>query len=835
MPKVAHLYNYFKPEHYRLIIEPNLKKMAFSGKVTIVGSFIKSSTKLRLHAKDLVIHKVLVAEQELKFSVNSDNDELTIVLPRLQSEFIEITIHFKSKITKPMHGLYPSIGRDGGIVLATQFESHHAREVFPCIDEPQAKATFDLTLITPDKETVLANTPVKTSSSQGGLTTTEFETTPIMSTYLLAFAIGNIIANEATTKTGVVVRAWATPDQAAFTNFSLEVATKTLDFFNEYFEIPYPLDKCDLIALPDFASGAMENWGLITFRETCMLVDPANTSLATKQYVAMVVAHEVAHQWFGNLVTMEWWTDLWLNEGFASWIEYMAVDKLFPQWHMWTQFIADEQQAALRLDALKNTHPVEVEVRHPDEIRTIFDTISYAKGSSVIHMLHAYLGAENFRKGLVYYLKKHAYGNATTLDLWAALAHVSKKPVEKFMTAWTSEPGFPIVKLREEDQNTVKISQKRFLTSPDERNTSTVWNVPLLTNDIKNSTLTEQNAVFKIYLDKSYKINRGQAGFYLTKYPKKHYAVLGQEILNQRLPEVDRLGILADALALNKAGNLQLAQLLTLLSYYSNEDSAPVWDIIASLIGDIRRVMNEEVREAIKPLVILLTKNQVARLGWQESPSESHFDRLLRPTILGLAASAENPAVLKHANMLFTKAKRIEDLPANIRSVILASVSRHGNARTYSKVLGFYKETNNPEDKVALAAALTNFRTKTEFNKTLKLIKSKDVRLQDVGYWVAYSLSNPFGRQMAWEWLKGSWEWLEDNLGADLSFSRIPMYVARVYSDKKFLIEFEKFFADKHSPSLERAIKQGIETIKTQTAWRERDEQALLTWLTHQE
>jgi puromycin-sensitive aminopeptidase len=352
-----------------------------------------------------------------------------------------VVLEFSGKITDPMNGLYPCYFTHEGkkkFVLATQFESHHAREVFPCIDEPEAKATFDLALNTPLEGDVIANTPARTVLKEKSQQTTIFETTPVMSTYLLAFAYGDIGFKEAKSKNGTIVRGYATPDNVQFVDFALDTAVKVLDFYEDYFALAFPLPKIDMIALPDFAAGAMENWGLITYREQCMLVDPVNTSIHTKQYVAMVVAHELAHQWFGNLVTMQWWTDLWLNEGFASWIEYLAIDKLFPEWHMWTQFIADEQQPALKLDALDNTHAIEVPINHPDEIRTIFDAISYNKGASVIHMLHGYLGAEDFRDGLRHYLKKHAYKNTVTQDLWAALEEISGKPVKEFMHAWTS-------------------------------------------------------------------------------------------------------------------------------------------------------------------------------------------------------------------------------------------------------------------------------------------------------------------------------------------------------------------------------------------------------------
>jgi len=443
--KVKRLSTLFQPKHYIIELKPDRETMTFAGSVIVTGQKVyRPNRRFTFHQNGLKITRAHITRHDKK-------GDRVIPLTRINHHhrFDEVRLHtketlypglytismaFKGKITQPMNGMYPCFFTHDGKekkLIATQFESHHAREVFPCIDEPEAKATFDLKLHTPPGETVLSNTPIKSQNTQNGLQVTDFETTPRMSTYLLAFAFGELKYKEAKTKNGIVVRTYATPDNIQHTDFALEVAVKCLEFFDDYFAIPYPLAKCDLVALPDFSAGAMENWGCITFREHSLFVDPANTSLGTKQYVAMVVAHELAHQWFGNLVTMKWWTDLWLNEGFASWIEFLAVDTFFPDWHMWTQFIVDEQQQALKLDALEHTHPVQVPVNHPDEIRTIFDVISYSKGASVIHMLHEYLGAEIFRDGLRYYLKKHEYSNTDTVDLWDALEAVSGKSVKK--------------------------------------------------------------------------------------------------------------------------------------------------------------------------------------------------------------------------------------------------------------------------------------------------------------------------------------------------------------------------------------------------------------------
>src|SRR3989338_4959221 len=336
-----------------------------------------------------------------------------------------------------MRGFYRSQFEHEGrtkYIVTTQFESTDARRAFACVDEPSAKAVFDVTLIVPKHFCAISNTyETSVKEHKSGYQIIEFAPTPKMSTYLLAFIAGEFEHIEAKTKEGITVRVFATPGKIHQAKFALDVSVKTLSYFSDYFKVPYPLPVLDLIAIPDFPSGAMENWGAVTYRESAILVDSDHSSLQNKQWVALVIAHELAHQWFGNIVTMEWWTHLWLNEGFATYIEYLAVDKLFPKWDIWTQFSTNDLGRALHLDALLNTHPIEIPVHHPDEIGEIFDEVSYAKGASVIRMLASYLGEKDFRAGLHHYLKKHSYKNTETLHLWQAFEKVSGKPVAKMM------------------------------------------------------------------------------------------------------------------------------------------------------------------------------------------------------------------------------------------------------------------------------------------------------------------------------------------------------------------------------------------------------------------
>lgn len=843
--KVKRLFADFCPEKYDINLDIKPSLMEFSGQVVISGKKTgRPSKRLTFHQSELKFQSAKIIKHDKKgdhqIEVTRINTHKSSQEVRLHSEEMiyggkyTITMDFYGNITKPMNGIYPCFpdkDNQSRIIIATQFESHHAREAFPCIDEPEAKAIFHLTLSSPKNQAVISNTNIKHQKNSGKKTITEFRDTPIMSTYLLAFVIGELEYISKKTSDGVEVRAYATKENDKHLKFALETAVDCLEFYNKFFDIPYPLEKCDFIALPDFAAGAMENWGCITFREQGLLVDKNKTSVFTKQYVALVIAHELAHQWFGNLVTMKWWNDLWLNEGFASWIEYLAVNELFPDWQIWTQFTVDETMPALKLDALDNTHPIEANIKHPDEIRTIFDTISYNKGASIIHMLNKYLGADTFRDGLRLYLKRHSYKNAETDDLWRALGEVSKLNVKEFMHAWTSKPGFPILEVEVQDKS-ILLQQNRFYIHENPKNRSdTLWPIPLLDNHESPKILTERQKDITIDTHDFIKLNSGQTGFYRTIYDKNHMIKLARLIKAGELAPLDRLGILSDSLEATKAGLSNAIELMNLLSSYHKENNAAVWDIITDIITSIKKVMDDdEIRKNIKPFIRRITAEELNRLGWDEIKDEDYFDQILRPTILGLAASADEPSVIAKIKDLFGQAKKAEDIHPNIKSIIFGTIARLGGVKDYDKLLDFYTKTTSSEEKVVLAMALCSFEQKELINRSLSMINSDHVRLQDVGYWLAYSFTNRYSKLSTWEWLKQNWDWLSENLGKDMSFSRLPMYAAASFNSETFLKEYKAYFKDKDDSSLALAIKQGIETMQWHIAWQKRDKQALVEY-----
>ncbi len=844
--KINRLFESIHPLHYELDLLLNSKASSFEGILNLTFTKVKRPSKrITLHVKDLNITKAILIKKE-----KDSERTINIVRINIQKTYDELRLHcdellfpgeyslkltYSGKINEQMNGIYPSYFKNKNkseIILATQFESHHAREAFPCVDEPEAKAVFSLTLHTDQVTAVISNTEIKKQfSDKAGLLTTKFEDTPKMSTYLLAFVVGNLEYTEKVNDNKIKVRVYATPDKVQATKFALDTACRVLSFYQEYFGIAYPLSKCDFIALPDFASGAMENWGCITFREQALLADPKDSSMRATQYVANVIAHELTHQWFGNLVTMKWWTDLWLNESFASWMSYLAVDKLFPEWKVWDQFIVDEQSMALNRDSLENTHPIEVKINHPDEIRTIFDDISYEKGASVITMLENFMGSKNFQAGIRAYLKKYSYNNSDTKDLYSVLEEVSGLPVSNFMSSWTGQSGYPILDI---DSNAKQLifNQQRFVMDNSVKD-SALWPIPILGNlaGISNKLLIKKTSAFPAPKDlKHLKINTDRRGFYRTLYSSDLSKLIFNEI--HSLNDVERFGLLNDYLEFTKASLISSVDLLELMGSYTNEQSLIVWDAIVNTIGSIRLAMDDDdIRMLLSPLIKKLAIDKYNLLGLTEKKSDSSLDIMLRPMLVSLLDSADYQEIIDWANDCFKKDPTLSNVSSNLRLAVLCSVAYRGSKADYDKILDLYQNETRSELKNNYCIALNNFKDISLISENLEYIKTKHVRKQDYALWISRSFSNRKAKNNSWKWLQANWDWLQSEIGTDLSFYRIPIYVARAFSDVKFIKEFEDFFNKHSSPSMERSIKQGIENVKWQAKWKKSDLSDLKSYL----
>ena len=568
---------------------------------------------------------------------------------------------FRGTLNDKMAGFYRSSykdAKDGSTkyIATSQMEPTDARRAFPSFDEPALKATFDITLIADKHLTCLSNmdvhseSEVDSSTSSGKKKAVKFNRTPLMSTYLLAFIVGELKCIE-TSNFRVPVRVYATPDkEIEHGRFSLELAARTLDFYEKTFDSPFPLPKMDMVAIPDFSAGAMENWGLVTYRVVDLLFDEKTSGALTKQRVAEVVQHELAHQWFGNLVTMDFWDGLWLNEGFATWMSWYSCNKFYPEWKVWQSYVSDDLQSALSLDSLRSSHPIEVPVKRADQINQIFDAISYSKGSCVLRMISKYLGEETFMEGIRRYLKKHAYGNTQTSDLWAALSDASGKDVEKIMDIWTKNVGYPVVTVTEnEASKSIHVMQNRFLRTADVRpeEDKTLYPVFLgirTKQGVDESmTLSGREANFELPDLDFFKVNADHSGIYRTSYSPARLEKLGKAAKEGLLTVEDRAGMIADAGALAASGYQKTSGVLALLRGFDSESEFVVWDEIISRIAGVRNAWifeDQPVRNGLKAFQRDLISDKAHKAGWQFSEGEDHIQQQFKALLFGSAGSA---------------------------------------------------------------------------------------------------------------------------------------------------------------------------------------------------
>lgn len=840
MTTVSRLISTFIPEHYDLSLALEREARTFNGTVSIKGVSTQIGS-LSLHTKDLRITQVTIDGKVAKF-VHGEHDELHITQDNLQPGKHVVVIGFSGTITDAMHGLYPCYYEHDGTkkeLLATQFESHHAREVFPCVDEPEAKATFDVTLTTEQGVTVLGNQPIDWQREEDGKLVTAFQTTPRMSTYLLAWVTGELHKKSATTKDGVEVNIWATPAQRPESlDFPLDIAVRSIEFYNEYFDTPYPLPKSDHVALPDFSSGAMENWGLITYREIALLADPKTTSISSKQYIATVIAHELAHQWFGNLVTMKWWNNLWLNESFATLMEYIAVDALHPEWNIWLDFASNESVMAMRRDAIDGVQSVQVEVNHPDEISTLFDgAIVYAKGARLLYMLRSYIGDEAFQTGLKAYFTAHAYSNTEGDDLWSALTTSSGKDVADLMNTWISQSGYPVVHISRSEDNIITLRQEQFFIGSHE-SSDKLWPIPLGSScGEMPELLTEREMRISRTHTSRLQFNVGGAAHFIPHYDPGLLADLLAAIGRGELSEVDRLTLLNDATLLARAGVMSSAELLPLLNAYRNESSEPVWNLIAATLAELRKFVedNEAAERALRNLSGRVAKEQYDRLGWEVQNGESEEDSKLRAGIISLMLYSEDEEALRMAQQLYDKTT-LEQLNPELRSLIIGSVVRHDmTGETVDKLLEQYQKTQNAELSQDICAGITSTRLPEKIDMLLDAIKDPAVvRPQDAARWFVYLIRGRYSRDKAWQWVRTNWQWIEDTFSGDKSYDDYPRYAASGLTTRTQLDEYKAFFEPKQSiTALARVIRLGITEIEARVELIERDKTAVVKSLTN--
>jgi aminopeptidase N len=833
MQTVPRLIQTFIPKNYNLSLSMDRLGRKFSGLVSIKGELPAGSDRIALHAKDLEIESALIDGKTAEFSFGP-NDELKISHPDLTPGSHLVVVKFSGNITDPMHGLYPCYYEDGGVkkeLLATQFESHHAREVFPCIDEPEAKATFDVCLTTETGVSALSNMPISYQTNDNHNLVTTFQTTPRMSTYLLAWVVGELNQKTAQTKRGVEVSVWATPAQATDNlDFALDIAVRSIDFYEQYFGVEYPLPKSDHVALPDFSSAAMENWGLITYREIALLSNPKSGSISSRQYIATVIAHELAHQWFGNLVTMKWWNNLWLNESFATLMEYLAVDAMHPEWNIWLDFSTSESIMALRRDSIDGVQPVQIDVNHPDEINTLFDgAIVYAKGARLLRMLQNYVGDADFQTGLKQYFINFAYRNTEADDLWKEIAKASDKNITAMMNTWISQPGYPVLNVSQVDKK-INLSQEQFFIGPHQPS-DRIWPIPLaaLPADMPN-LMTDKKVVIDAPTDARPRFNVGDTAHYITNYSETMLNDLIQSVGQNQLATIDRIQLLNETTLIARSGRVSTARLIPLIEAYKNETEEHVWTMIYIALSELRQYVedDEPAERKLRDLSARLARAQYDRLGWNQKPGESEDDTKLRATIISMMLYGEDQSALAKARELYDN-KSLKELDAELRPLIISSVVRYGDEQLVDDLLQTYLNTQSSELRQDIRLGITSTRSQTKISELLNNVKDGSlVRAQDATYWFVYLIRGRESRSAAWQWVRDNWTWVVDTYGTDKSYDDYPRYSAGALTTKQQLQEYIAFFEPKKDiPALRRVIEMGISEIEGRVELIERDKVAV--------
>ncbi|GAB5055392.1 M1 family metallopeptidase [Pediococcus parvulus] len=826
MAEITHFYETFQPTHYDVYLDINRETKQIAGKTSITGE-AKTQT-VSIHQKGLVVASVQADGKDVPFVTDDKADAIRIDLS--QTGEVKLTITYKAPLTDSMMGIYPSYYEVNGEkkqIIGTQFETNFARQAFPCVDEPEAKATFDLAIKFDEHEgeTTISNMPE--ARVENGVH--YFDTTVRMSTYLVAFAFGELQSKVTTTKSGVKVGVFATKaHQAKELDFPLDIAKRSIEFYEDFYQTPYPLPHSWQLALPDFSAGAMENWGLVTYREAYLVLDPDNTALDMKQLVATVIAHELAHQWFGDLVTMKWWDDLWLNESFANMMEYVAIDAIEPDWHIWEMFQTSEAAAALQRDAIDGVQSVHVNVENPAEIDALFDgAIVYAKGARLLVMVRALLGDDALRAGLKKYFAAHKYGNATGADLWAALGESSDLDVGAIMNSWLEQPGYPVVTAAVENGQ-LTVSQEQFF-SGEGKEVGRKWQIPLNGNyETVPQIMAEKSITLGDYAKlrgengKPFRLNVGNDSHFIVKYDE----TLLKDILDNvdALDDISKLQILQDLRLLAEGRQISYAEVVPLLPQFANSKSNVVNVALYQVAGNLRKFATPKSDEekAVQAFYDKLSADQVARLGWTPKAGESNDDQLNRPYALGATLYAKNADSIAAAHKIFVANKdQLASLPADTRVFILLNeVKNFGSQELFDQLLKQHHQTSDSSYKEAICAALTSTPDAKLIAQLIAKFEDADtIKPQDLRAWFRGVLANEDGQQAAWDWLRNDWQWLEDTVGGDMEFTTYITVIAGIFHTPERLAEFKAFFEPKlNTPGLTREITMDTKVIESRVA-----------------
>jgi len=837
-----------RPENYKLTFTPDLEKAKFEGDETITLRLLKSSSEITLNAVDIDFHEVTITSggttQKAKVTPEKDKEMVVLSVEKpLAAGPATVHITYTGILNDEMRGLY--LGKDdkGRKYAASQFEATDARRAFPSFDEPDYKATFDITAVAEKDLVAISNQKiVSDTAGPGDKHTVRFATTAKMSSYLAALVVGNFeyIEGEAD---GIPIRVYSTPGKKEMGKFALESAEYILGYYDKYFAIKYPYGKLDLIGLPDFSAGAMENTGCITFREVILLIDEKQGSVGLKKTIASVIAHEMAHQWFGDLVTMKWWDDIWLNEGFATWMETKPVQKWKPEWNYNLDDVSGTS-GTLNTDSLANTRPIHQAAETPAQIQELFDGIAYGKAASVLRMLESYLGEETFRAGVNAYLKEHQYANSTADDFWDTQATTSKKPVDKIMPTWVKQPGAPIVNVKAQcsgNSTSVTLAQQRYYIdrSKFEAANDQLWQIPLClrgsaTGDgaPKCELLTKKEETFTLAGCSTWVLaDAGATGYYRTGYGPEAVRALASDA-ETKLTPAERIALQGDIWASIRVGREPVGDFLAFAQgLQSDRNRAVLEDVLGRLNYIGQYLVSNSDRDSFRTWLRQYLAPAMKEVGYEPKPGESDEQRTLRARVFNaLGYDARDPEVLEQARKIADKA--LAD-PASVDSELaggaFALAALNGDAAFYDRVLAASKNPKSPEQYYTYLFTLPSFSDQKLLQRTLEFAISPDVRSQDALQVITSVMGNPDGQQLAWDFIRQHWPEIEKAGGPFASAQVVG--ATSVFCDAEKRDQVTEFFSAHKVAAAERTYKQSIERINNCVDLKSQQEPKLASWL----
>jgi len=831
------------PEHYTLTLTPDLKAATFSSVETIDVTLAEPSTTITLNAAEITFQSVTVSaagkQQTATVSLDNDKEQATFTFPAaVPAGKATLSIAYTGILNGQLRGFYLSKTAKRNYAV-TQFESTDARRAFPSFDEPAFKATFDISLVIDAADTAISNGPiiVDTPGPGAGKHTLKFLTTPKMSTYLVAFLVGDFQCT-AGESDGVAIRACATPDKVGLTPYSVEVAKYVLHYYDTYFGIHYPLKKLDLIALPDFEAGAMENFGAITYRETAMLVDPKTASVGAKKEVALVIAHEMAHQWFGDLVTMQWWDNIWLNEGFATWMENKPVAAMHPEWNI-DQTVAADEDGTLNLDAEPTTRAIRAKADTREEIEEMFDGISYGKASDVLLSVENYLGPETFRKGVHAYLSAHLYSNATAEDFWGAQTETSHKPVDKIMASFVAQPGEPLLTFGEPANGSVSASQHRFYLSPSiTPDAVQKWTIPICfkTGADKQDceVLSPDQTSLKVPGTSPFFANAGGKGYYRTAYAPAVYAELVKSVETDLSP-AERISLTGDEWAQVRSNKATVGDYLDLVTALKADTNAEVLGSAFSGVNSIyeRVAATPAEKAAVAAWLRTTFAPEYAKLP-PPSDADSANTRELRAHFFGvLGYYAKDPAVLAQAHQIAEKFMADPtSVDATLGQTALAISARNGDAALFDQLQHVAETSTNPEFQEGALRLLAEFEEPALVQRSLEYASSSKVRNQDALIQFAIALEIDATRDAAWTYVKSHWDTVKTLLTPELGSALVG--ATGSFCSVESRDDVQAFFATHKVPDAERGMKHAVESINGCIELRKLQQPNLDKWIAAQ-